>query len=86
MNLKWLLLLWDLIHLVAPWRDLDRPVKCGRDFMEKGSFSELDKEDLLKEFCATSTAEYILAKYFHQGVRSLCKARGGDILKTLHPK
>ena len=76
----------DLIHFVAPWQDPYRPVTLGRDFTKTRRFTELDKENLLKEFCTTTTAENILAKYFHQGARSLHKARGGNILKTPDPK
>lgn len=82
MNLKQLWLSWDMIHFKAPWQDPSWPVKRGRSSTEKGFFSEPDKENLLQEFCATLTVKNILARYFHQGVQSLCKIRGGDIVKN----
>lgn len=71
---------------MAHWQGPSWPVKRGKKSTEKGFFSESDKENLLKEFCATFMVKNILAKYFHRGVRSLRKARGGDILKILDPK
>lgn len=58
---------------MVPWLDPYWPVKRGRDFTEKGFFSEPDKENFLKEFRTTSTAENIPAKYFHQGAGPYAK-------------
>lgn len=52
-----------MIHFVVPWQNPSWPVKRGRSSTERGFFSELDKENLLKEFYATLTMKNILAKY-----------------------